>query len=372
MKILITGYKGFIGQNLCLELRNRGYADLLLFDQGQSSKELEEYLKESDCVFHLAGVNRPKDPKEFSQGNVDLTAHITEMLAQLGKSIPIIHTSSVQASLDNPYGKSKKEGEEILLSYGEKMQAPVYVFRLPNVFGKWSRPNYNSVVSTFCHNIARGMDIEIHDESKTIELVHIDDVVNALIECLHGKIVPHEDGRGYVEEVYPIQVGELARRIESFKDEIHSLQVPNQKDLLSKKLYATYLSYLPEDEFGYPLVTHEDHRGAFTEVLKQGEFGQVSINVIRPGITKGNHWHHTKNEKFLVVKGRGVVRFRDIREEKEKIITYKVSDHKMEVIQIPPGYTHNITNGGEEDMIVLMWTSEAYNPDKPDTYFAEV
>nr|WP_315023607.1 capsular polysaccharide biosynthesis protein CapF [uncultured Aminipila sp.] len=395
MKILITGAYGFIGKNLICELQNKGYNDLCFCGRDTKIEELDKYARECDFIFHLAGVNRPENTEEFMEGNFGFTKSLLELLKKHKNEAPVLCTSSTQALLDNPYGNSKLAGEELLLDYEIETGAKVYVYRLTNVFGKWCRPNYNSAVATFCYNVANNLPIQITDENRMMELVYIDDVVQAFIACLEGHIESYsnknQDGRLVLSTVYKVSLGSMAELIKKFKDDRNTLEVPDMADDFCKKLYSTYLSYLPEDQFSYPLKMNMDHRGSFTEILKTTCFGQVSVNISKPGITKGNHWHHTKIEKFLVVSGKGVIRFRKVTAEgfkeenqpfggsaingdsdKNKVIEYHVSGDKLEVIDIPPGYTHNITNIGETDMVTIMWANESFDPQKPDTYFLKV
>ena len=318
--------------------------------------------------------------------------------------MPVLLSSSIQAALDNPYGVSKRAAEDAVRAYGARTGAAVFVYRLANVFGKWCRPNYNSAVATWCHNRARGLDIQVRDRAATVTLVYIDDVVDHFISCLVGRAprarrgglgeaalpgecgplgdraLPGECGaRGAralpvlsVEPSYTKTLGEIVDLIETFVDEPKTLDVPDQRDGFAKKLYATYLSYLPEDPFSYPLTMHCDNRGSFTEILHTAERGQVSVNVSRPGIVKGQHWHHTKHEKFLVVSGEGAIRFRKMDDPDAQVITYRVSGAKLEVVRIPPGYTHNIENLGTTDMVTVMWANEVFDPQRPDTFREEV
>lgn len=369
MKILVTGAKGFIGKNLIAELKNRKYDDIFEFDRGTDLNLLDDYCKDADFVFHLAGVNRPKEQTEFMEGNFGFTSELLTALKKHNNTCPIMISSSIQAELDNPYGESKKAGEDLLFSYNEETGANVLVYRFPNVFGKWCKPNYNSVVATFCNNVAHDLSIQVNDPSVVMNLVYIDDVVNELINALEGK--ENKAGEFYeVPIVHTITLGEIVDLIYSFKKSREDRSVPNMADEFTKKLYSTYLSYLPKDQFSYELKMNVDQRGSFTEFIKTPDRGQVSVNISKPGITKGNHWHHTKNEKFLVVSGKGVIRFRKI--DSEEIIEYFVSGDKMEVVDIPTGYTHNIENLGDTDMVTIMWANEAFDPDKPDTYFLEV
>lgn len=369
MRILITGSNGFVGKNLVAELRNRGYEHLYLYDRENTTKDLEEWTKDCEFVFHLAGVNRPENEKEFMEGNADLTSQLIELLEKNGNQAPTMISSSIQAEKENPYGKSKKAGEDYLIEYSQRNNIPVYIYRFSNLYGKWSRPNYNTVVATFCHNMAHDIPIHVNDPSVEITFQYIDDVVNELINCLEGN--PTKSGQFYdVPEKDTRTLGEVAELIQSFKESRQNLEVPNMSDSFTKNLYSTYLSFLPEDNFSYKLKMNEDNRGSFTEFLRSPDRGQVSINVSKPGITKGQHWHHSKNEKFLVVKGTGIIRFRKV--DEDKIIEYPVSGDELEVVDIPTGYTHSIVNIGEEEMVTVMWVNEPFDPDNPDTYYLEV
>jgi len=369
MKILVTGAKGFVGKNLIAELKNCGYRDIYEYDVDNSIEELDNYARDCEFVFHLAGVNRPENPEDFMKGNYGFTLQLLEKLRINNNKSPILLSSSIQAELDNPYGKSKKAGEDLLLKYSSENNVAVYIYRLPNLFGKWSRPNYNSVVATFCYNIARDLEIKINDPNAEMTLAYIDDVIEEFKRALNDqptKVGPY----CYVPITYKTAVGKLAETIMSFKETRRNLSIPDMSDPFTKKLYSTYLSYLPEDGFSYGLKMNIDDRGSFTEFIKTIDRGQFSVNVIKPGITKGNHWHHTKNEKFLVVYGKGVIRFRRI--DSKDVIEYRVSGDKLEVVDIPPGYTHNIQNVGDTDMVVVMWANELYDPQRPDTYYLEV
>ncbi len=371
--ILITGANGFVGKNLVQNLKALEYENLLCFDIDDTMETLSEYAQRAEFVIHLAGVNRPKDVEEFYSGNTGLTEQLLEAMQAAENKAPILVTSSVQAELDNDYGKSKRAAEEAIRQHEKKNNSPVYIFRLPGVFGKWCKPNYNSVVATFCHNIANGLPIEVRDRTYSFPIVYIDDVVKCIIETFHGEVIQDsgECPLCYVRPVHEITLGELADTIQGFVDGRNTLQTPQlSEDSLEKKLYSTYLSYLPQDAFAYPLVTHADHRGSFTEILRSEERGQSSVNIIKPGITKGNHWHNTKTEKYLVVSGECTTRLRKI--DSDEIITYTTSGEKMEVIDIPPGYTHNIQNTGTVDAAVFMWVNECFDPNHPDTYPLEV
>jgi len=366
MKILITGAKGFVGKNLVAELRNQGFSDLLEFDVDSSPQLLDDFARECQFVFHLAGVNRPENPEDFMKGNFGFTSQLLDALKKYKNKAPILISSSIQAELDNPYGQSKKAGEDLMFAYSKKAKAPVYVYRLPNVFGKWCRPNYNSAVATFCNNIANDVPIQVNDPNVLMKLVYVDDVVASFIHKLKNGS-SRNDVYESVTPVHSIKLGDVVGLIQQFKDSRLSLQLPDLGDAFTKKLYSTYLSYLPEDGFSYPLKMNVDNRGSFTEFLKTKERGQVSINISKPNITKGNHWHHTKNEKFLVVSGKGVIRFRRI--DSSELIEYFVSGEKLEVVDIPVGYTHNIENIGETDMVTVMWVNEIFDKVKPDTFY---
>jgi UDP-2-acetamido-2,6-beta-L-arabino-hexul-4-ose reductase len=381
MKILITGAKGFVGQNLTETLKNirdgkdktrelDSDIEIFEYDIDTDPSLLDTYAKECDFVFHLAGVNRPKDEKEFMEGNFGFTSVLLGKLNKYGNKAPVLITSSIQAALDNPYGKSKKAGEDLIFSYGEKNGVKTLVYRFPNVFGKWCRPNYNSAVATFCYNIANDLPITVNDRSHMMTLVYIDDVVDEMINALNG--AETKDGRYCrVPVEHKITLGEIADLILSFKESRNNRYIPDMPEgSFAKKLYSTYLSYLPRNNFSYTLEMHCDERGSFTEMFKTVNNGQVSVNISKPGITKGQHWHNTKNEKFVVVSGKGVIRFRKPGES--EIYEYFVSGDKLEVVDIPVGFTHNIENLGDSDMITIMWCNECFNPDKPDTYFEEV
>lgn len=369
MKILITGSEGFVGKNLVAELKNRNYHELYLFDRDNTINELEEWTKDAEFIFHLAGVNRPETEEEFMEGNADLTAQLTKFLVKNKNAAPVMISSSIQAEKDSSYGLSKKAGEDYIFEYGKENNVPVYIYRFANLYGKWSRPNYNTVIATFCHNVAHGLPIQVNDPEVLITFQYIDDVVNELINCLEGE--PTQDGQfNDVPEKDTRSLGEISELIQGFKASRQNLEVPNMADRFTKNLYSTYLSFLPETEFSYKLKMNVDDRGSFTEFLRSEDRGQVSINVSKPGITKGQHWHHSKNEKFLVVKGHGLIRFRKVGDE--KIIEYPVNGDDLEVVDIPTGYTHSIVNTGKKDMVTVMWVNEPFNPDQPDTYYLEV
>lgn len=370
MNILVTGAKGFIGQNLIVELRNRHYDNVLEFDIDTKEELLETYCQEADFVFHLAGVNRPKEQSEFMQGNFGFTSTLLDTLRKYHNSCPVMLSSSIQAAQHNPYGESKRAGEDLLFNYGKEVNTEIFVYRFPNVFGKWCRPNYNSAVATFCHNIAHNLPVQVNDPNVTMNLVYIDDVVDELISAIEKNANRRVDSFCYVPITHAIKLGEMAELIESFKSSRKKRSIPNMSDPLVKKLYSTYLSYLPTDSFSYPLEMHIDDRGSFTEIIRTLDRGQVSVNISKPGITKGNHWHHTKNEKFIVVSGKGLIRFRKV--GTDAIIDYHVSGEKLEAVDIPTGYTHSISNEGSTDMVTIMWANEPFDSTKPDTYYLEV
>ncbi len=381
MKILITGAHGFVGKNLCAALDNirtgkdkttalSSDLEVFEYDIDTDPTLLEGYCSEADFVFHLAGVNRPKEESEFMEGNFGFTETLLNTLKAHGNTCPVMISSSIQAALDNPYGRSKKAGEDLLFAYGRQTGADVLVYRFPNLFGKWCRPNYNSVVATFCNNIAKDLPITVNDRSVILTLVYIDDLVDEMINAILGKAT--RDGEYCrVPTEHKVTLGQIVDLLYSFKEGRSDRSVPDLGDSFTKKLHATYLSYLPIEGFSYPLKMNIDHRGSFTEIIRTPERGQFSVNISKPGIVKGNHWHNTKNEKFLVVSGHGVIRFRKIGEDEVK--EYFVSGEKLEVVEIPTGYTHNIENLSEdEDMVTFMWCNECFDPTRPDTFFEEV
>lgn len=378
MKILITGAKGFIGRNLAAALYNikdgkdKTYdlqPDITIYEYDIDSEPelLGSYCRDADFVFHLAGVNRPKEQSEYMDGNFGFTNTLLETLKKHKNKAPVMISSSTQAALDNPYGKSKKAGEDLMLIYAKETGAQIYLYRFPNVFGKWCKPNYNSAVATFCHNIANDLPISINDRSYVMTLAYIDDVVYELISTLIEKPVKTYCS---VPVTHTITLGKIVDLIYSFKASRGDRSVPDMSDPFTKKLYAAYLSYLPADKFSYPLMMNTDARGSFTELIRTPDRGQFSVNISKPGIIKGNHWHNTKNEKFIVISGKGVVRFRKL--GSGEVTEYYVSGDNIEAVDIPVGYTHNIENLGNTDMVTFMWCSECFDPDKPDTYCEEV
>lgn len=382
MNILVTGANGFVGRNLISQLHNiqsgkaknykmLGKLKVFEYDVNSDPAELEAYCKCADFVFNLAGVNRPKDPAEFVKGNFGFASTLLNTLKKYNNTCPVMISSSTQAAQDNPYGESKRAGENLLFDYSKATGSKVLVYRFPNVFGKWCRPNYNSAIATFCHNITHGLDIQVNDRSVVMNLVYIDDVVNELIAALTGD----ENRVGEycaIPTVHTITLGEIVDLLYTFQSSRVNLTVPNVGNAFEKKLYSTYLSYLPTNQFSYPLKMNVDERGSFTEIIRTLDRGQVSVNISKPHITKGNHWHHTKNEKFVVVSGQGVIRFRKMDEPDAEVIEYLVSGSKIEVVDIPIGYTHNIENLGDTDMVTFMWCNECFDPQNPDTFFETV
>lgn len=399
MRILITGSKGFVGRNLVSQLKNirdgkiPQFSNLKIdeifeFDINSKEEELDRYCREVDFVFHLAGVNRPKDPSEFMLGNLGLTSKLLKNLEKHHNKCPVMISSSIQASLEgryagSEYGKSKLEGEQLLFDYSDKTGAKVLVYRFPNIFGKWCRPNYNSVVATFCHNIANGLPIQVNDASTELELVYIDDLINEMVSALKGEehrceckgteAIPEENGTYcFVPTTHKVTLGEIVDLLESFNNQPKTLAMPSIPDgSFAKKLYSTFLSYLPKEKISFELDMKRDERGSFTELIKTLDHGQMNVNIMKPGITKGQHWHHTKWELFIVVSGHGLIQLRKI--GSDDILNFEVSGDKIEAVQILPGYTHNIINlSDSKNLVTLMWSNECFDPDKPDTYFEPV
>lgn len=365
MNLLVTGSGGFIGKNLVCALKEHGNYKVLEYHANMGSDTLKEYLEKADIIFHLAGVNRPKNDEEFVNGNVNFTEELVEALDAANNHCSIIFSSSIQAELDNAYGKSKQAAENILLEYAKNTGAKVAIYRLPNVFGKWSRPNYNSVVATFCYQAARLMPMTINNPAHEIELVYIDDVVKELLHCCNTNF---ETGFCRIDKVYKITVGKLAKAITDFAE--NKNYAPGLSDEFTKNLYSTYISFLPQESLLYDLNSHRDNRGSFTEFMRTESHGQFSVNISKPHIVKGNHYHHTKHEKFLVVSGEGIIRLRKLNDT--EIYSFNVSGENLQVVEIPAGYTHNIENTGETDMVTIMWANENFDPQNPDTYQMEV
>ncbi len=381
MKILITGAKGFVGKNLVETLKNvaegkdktRGLSDVAIFEYDADTEKslLDKFTEECDFVFHLAGVNRPQNEDEFMKGNFGFTSELLELLKKHNNKAPIVITSSIQAALDNPYGRSKKAGENLIFDYGRENDVKTFVYRFPNVFGKWSRPNYNSAVATFCHNIANDLPITVNDRSHMMTLVYIDDVIDELIRAVKGEET-RDNEFCKVPVEYKITLGEIADMLYEFSRQPSTLVMPEIPDnSFAKKLYSAYLSYLPKEKVSFPLKMNVDARGSFTELLKTEKCGQFSVNISKPGITKGQHWHHTKWEFFIVVSGKGLIQQRKV--GTDEVLNFEVSGDKIEAVHMLPGYTHNIINLSEtEDLVTLMWANEQFNSDKPDTFFEEV
>lgn len=374
-KVLITGANGFIGKNLQLHLAERKDVQVVCFTRDHSDDQLPQLLHGVDFVFHLAGINRPQDPQEFVAGNADLTQALCNAVAHVaassGKKVPVVCTSSIQAARDNPYGKSKRAAEDSLFALQQSHGVPVHVFRLPNVFGKWCKPNYNSAVATFCHNIARGLPIQINDPASPVTLVYVDDVISRFMQLMDGAdAVVDADGFATVAPQYTSTVGDLARLIHSFRDSRGTLMTERVGSGLIRALYATYVSYLPAESFTYFVPQHSDPRGVFVEMLKTPDCGQFSYFTAHPGVTRGGHYHHTKTEKFLVIKGKARFRFRHMQTgETHELVT---QGDKAEIVETVPGWTHDITNIGEDEMVVMLWANEVFDRDRPDTFACEV
>ena len=399
MNILITGAAGFVGKNLTAALQNiregkdrthpqLQVGELYLYDLDSPAQVLEEGCRNADFVFNLAGVNRPQNPEEFMQGNFGFASRLLETLKKYGNTCPVMLSSSIQATLvgryaGGEYGKSKKAGEELFFSYGEETGAKVLVYRFPNLFGKWCRPNYNSAVATFCSNIANDLPITVNDPAIELELLYIDDLVDEMIAALEGaehhcefegvETVLTEKGRYCAAPVsHKATLGQIVELLHSFRNQPSTLVMPEiPKGSFAKKLYSTYLSYLPREKVAFPLKMNVDARGSFTELLRTEKCGQFSVNISKPGITKGQHWHHTKWEFFIVVSGHGLIQLRKL--DSGEVLNFEVSGEKIEAVHMLPGYTHNIINlSDKEDLVTLMWANEQFDPEKPDTFFEKV
>lgn len=368
MKVLITGANGFIGKNLSFYLEERNVT-VLRYDIDNTVTDLKTFLKAVDFIVHLAGANRPKTNDEFYEVNKGLTETIIDIIKDEKLKLPLIFSSTIHAEQNNDYGKSKKAAEDVLFAYEKETNNKVYIFRLHNLFGKWSRPNYNSVIATFCHNIANDKEIMINDPNAALDFVYIDDVMKTFYDVISNNYQTNTNYH-HVSPSYNITIGELANTIKSFKDSRNNRFLPDVSEPLIKKLYSTYLTYLPGEAFKYPLLVHQDERGLFSEFIKHKTFGQVSVNVITPGFTKGNHYHHTKVEKFLVLKGVATINFKNI--ATNELVSLTVSGDKLEVVDIPPGFTHNIVNETNEDVVFIIWANELYDQNNPDTNYKEV
>jgi UDP-2-acetamido-2,6-beta-L-arabino-hexul-4-ose reductase len=369
VRVLITGADGFIGKNLRQHLAEQKDIEVLAFGRQDDPLTFSQILDEVDFVFHLAGVNRPQDPQEFQSGNAGVTQSLCVAVAEIaqkrGRKIPVVYASSVQAAQANPYGQSKKVAEDALFALQRERGAAVYVFRLPNVFGKWCKPNYNSVVATFCHNLTRGLPIMVNDPQVQLQLVYIDDVVNAFLGLLHSNALVGNTGFVDIAPVHSITVGELARTLQTFVDSRATLLTPPVGQGLMRALYSTYISYLGPDSFAYTVPAHTDARGVFVEMLKTPDCGQFSFFTAHPGFTRGGHYHHSKTEKFLVIKGRARFKFRHMQTgQTHELIT---TGDRPEVVDTVPGWTHDITNIGDSEMVVMLWANEIFDRDHPDT-----
>ena len=366
MKIVVTGSRGFIGKNLCVFLREQQH-DVLEIHRETDQQDILSYLSLADFVFHLAGINRPTNPAEFLSGNVDLTRFIVEGLSDFNRRVPLVLTSSKQAEDDNDYGVSKLAAEKIVQSYSVATGAASYIYRLPNVFGKWCKPNYNSFVATFCNNALNGIDISVHDPSASVNLVYIDDVCASFLELLDGKA---KSGFHKLAVEFNTTVGEVANIISSFKSSRTTLVTERVGTELTRALYSTYLSYTPPDQFNYSVPSYADERGVFCEMLKTKDSGQFSFFTAHPGITRGGHYHHTKNEKFLVMKGKALFKFENISSGQRHELM--VNGSNPEIVETVPGWTHDITNSGNEELIVMLWANEIFDRQRPDTITKEL
>ena len=368
MKVLITGANGFVGKNLISHLSLNKDIEVLKYDIDSTEEELDKYTMECDFVYHLAGVNRPQNTSEYMEGNFGFTSVLLNKLIENNNKCPIMISSSIQAELDNDYGKSKKAGEDLIFKYAKDNNVKVYVYRFPNLFGKWCRPNYNSVIATFCNNIANNLEIVVNDENKELNLAYIDDVCEELIRCLSDQA--HREGNFYyIPIIYVKSLGYIANLIKSFKENDRGIMVPSTGDEFTKKLYATYISYVPLKEMVVDLEEHRDNRGLFCELVRTKEAGQVSVSTTNPEIIRGGHYHHTKMERFIVIKGKAKIKF-------EHVIThetyeFEVSGDKLQYVTIPVGYQHSINNIGEDELVLILWANELFDPSIPDTYVME-
>ncbi len=367
MRVMISGADGFIGKNLRLSLSERNDIEIISLTRADKVDDLPRLLEGIDFVVHLASVNRPDDPKDFSAGNADFTRALCEALMAQERPIPVIYTSSSQAANNNPYGISKAAAESELRAFGRISGSPVHIFRLPNVFGKWARPDYNSAIATFCHNIVRGLPITVHDPSAILTLVYIDDVVDCFVRIIDGApIVANQDGFVQVDTTYQSSVGAIAEALQSFKDSRDNLITRKVGAGLFRALYSTYVSYLPTEAFSYPVPMHGDARGTFVEMLKTEDSGQFSYFTAHPGVTRGGHYHHSKTEKFLVMKGKAHFKFRHM--GSGETYALETSGAEARVVETVPGWTHDITNVGDDEMLVMLWANEIFDRERPDTY----
>lgn len=368
MKVLVTGSNGFIGKNLISNLSLNKEIEIYKYDKNSTEKELEKYTKDCDFVFHLAGVNRPEKVEEFMEGNFGFTSTLLDYLKKNKNKAPIMISSSIQAELDNDYGKSKKAGEDLILKYGKDNKVKTFVYRFPNVFGKWSRPNYNSVIATWCYNISHDLEIQVNDPAKELTLVYIDDVCKELINCLSD----NENRKGdycYVPITYKKTLGEISSLIKSFKENDRKIMVPSTGDNFTKYLYATYISYVPLEELVVDLEEHRDNRGVFCELVRTKEAGQVSVSTTNPEIVRGGHYHNTKMERFIVIKGRAKIEFEHVIDHNK--FEFIVSGDKLQYVTIPVGYQHSINNIGDDELVLILWANELFDPEISDTYVME-
>ena len=368
MKVLITGAKGFVGKNLISNLSLNKEIEIYKYDRENTLEELDKYTKDCDFVYHLAGVNRPQNPKEYMEGNFGFTTTLLEYLKKNKNNCPIMLASSIQAELDNEYGKSKKAGEDLIFNYGKENNTKVFVYRFPNLFGKWCKPNYNSVIATWCYNVSHNIEIKVDDPKKELNLVYIDDVCNELIKCLNNE----ETRNGnycLVPISYKKTLGEISTLIQSFKTNDRGIMVPSTGDTFTKNLYATYISYVPVEELVVDLEEHRDNRGVFCELIRTKEAGQVSISTTNPNIVRGGHYHNTKMERFIVIKGKARIEFEHVIDHTKYEFT--VSGDKLQYVTIPVGYQHSINNIGDEELVLILWANELFDPEIPDTYVME-
>lgn len=368
MKVLITGANGFIAKNLRVILDKMPQIEVLEYKKNDTLDTLEVLLQESDFIFHLAGVNRPDNLDDYYKGNVDLTQVLVDILKKIDRNVPILFSSSIQVGNGSDYAKSKEAAEKIIENYSKETNTSCFIYRLPNVFGKWSKPNYNTVIATWCYNLTRNIEIQVNNPDTELSLVYIGDVIHAFIKHLY--VTQSKELYFEINQIYKKTLGEIKQLLYMFKDSRQNLLIPNIAKGFERVLYATYLSFLPHDKFSYKLSGYEDARGTFYEILKTLDSGQLGISTTKPGITRGNHYHNTKNEKFLVIKGKARIELRDI--FSKEVIQYNVCGNDLEIVEMIPGYTHNITNTGDEEMVLLIWANENFDPKKPDTNFVEV
>ncbi len=367
--VLVTGSEGFIGKNLCIAFTRVENVQLFRYDLEVDERYLVDFIKQAEIVFHLAGINKPESEDDFA-GNITFTKRLVSLLQEYEKKVPFVFSSTIQASLDNPYGMSKQAAEEVLIDFSQQYRCPLYIYRLNNVFGKWSKPNYNSVVATFCYNISRGIEINVMDKERTIDFLYIDDVVKEFVDLV---LKDHHEGSDIfhsINKTYSIKVMDLIGTLRKFRDNASSRVLPDLSDNLTRYLYATYLSYYPEEELIETIELKEDNRGNLLEFIKSPNAGQIFLSKTRLGITRGNHYHDTKVEKICVIQGRAFIELRNL-QNNHKLI-YEVSGDNVKVLNIPPGYVHAITNTGDEDLIMLFWASEIFNPATPDTHYKKV